>query len=149
MFKTKTSKVMGTNLALYDAFAGLKPFSDDFFSEFDRLFSGIYADAQQYPPTNTKKTQDGYIIEMALAGYKKEDISVTKQNDVLTISAKKQDEAADEQYIHKGISYRSFSRSFTLGKASEVKDVTLTDGLLVVTITRDKPESKLITFEIK
>lgn len=148
MFKTKTSKVMGNNLALYDAFAGLKPFGDDFFSEFDRLFSGTYTDAQ-YPPTNTKKTQDGYIIEMALAGYKKADISVTKQNDLLTISAKKQDEATDEQYIHKGISYRSFSRSFTLGKASEVKDVTLTDGLLTVTITQDKPENKLITFDIK
>lgn len=148
MFKSNTRKVMGNNLALYDVFADTKLFGDDFFSEFDRLFGNAFADSH-YPPTNTRKTQEGYIIEMALAGYKKEDIAVTQQDNILTISAKKQDEASKDDYIHKGISYRSFNRSFTLGKTSEVKEVSLTNGLLTVTITQAKPENKLITFDIK
>lgn len=146
MFKSNTSTIMGSNLDLYDVVKRFE--NDEFFSNFDKLFGGSAITAK-YPPTNTKRTKDGYAIEMALAGYKREDISVSRQGDTLTIQGKKQEESDQSEYIYKGISNKSFTRSFTLGKGTEVTDVSLTDGLLTVTIHQHKPEQKSKTFEIK
>lgn len=142
--KTNMAK---NNLALLD--------NDDFFKRtfenFDRLFGNMSPRNDSFPPTNIKKTNEGYIIELALAGYKKSDISIDQVGDELTIKAKKTEETAEnsETYIHKGISSKSFYRSFYLGKGAEVTLVTLTDGILSVTISRNKPDIITKSFEIK
>lgn len=153
----KVNKIFGNNLALYDFFSdmdaytasrGLKADFDRFFLDAEKMWSSISPNVQ-YPPTDIMKTEDGYVIEMAVAGYKKEDITVTQEENVLTISGKKQEQKTGEQYISKGISYKNFTKSFVLDKSCEVEDVTLTDGMLYVKIRRNKPDKKSITFEIK
>jgi molecular chaperone IbpA len=102
-----------------------------------------------YPPYNLAQVgEDSYMIELALAGFKREDISVEQEKNVLTI--KGSSEAEDETtYIHKGIGARSFARTFSLSEFMEVAAVAMSDGILKVFIIRNVPEeAKPKTFEI-
>jgi molecular chaperone IbpA len=102
-----------------------------------------------YPPYNLAQVgEDSYMIELALAGFKREDISVEQEKNVLTI--KGSSEAEDETvYIHKGIGARSFARTFSLSEFMEVAGVAMSDGILKVFIIRNVPEeAKPKTFEI-
>ena len=102
-----------------------------------------------YPPYNLAQVgEDSYMIELALAGFKREDISVEQEKNVLTI--KGSSESEDETtYIHKGIGARSFARTFSLSEFMEVAAVAMSDGILKVFIVRNVPEeAKPKTFEI-
>lgn len=155
MFRSNTK--LGSNLALYDLFSDMNTYTSTrgLSADFDRLFSDaekMWASISpniQYPPTNIIKTNDGYTIEMAIAGYKKEDVSVAQEENILTISGKKQEQQSEDNYISKGISYKNFTKSFVLDKSCEIKEVTLTDGMLNVMIHRPKPDKKIKTFDIK
>lgn len=155
MFKTTTK--LGNNLALYDLFSDMNAYTSTrgISADFDRLFSDAekmwssIAPSMQYPPTNIIKNDDGYLIEMAIAGYKKEDVSVSQEENILTVSGKKQEQKTEDRYINKGISYKNFTKSFVLDKSCEIKEVTLTDGMLNVMIHRPKPDKKVKTFDIK
>lgn len=158
------SKYLGTDLRLHGALTPFGVFKDlpNFDNALEKVFDGfdnyfkplldLKQDDMSYPPSNTKKTDTGYIVELALAGYNKEDISVTQEDDILTIAATKQrneEKNEEDNYIYRGISFKSFSRSFKLGKSAEVTDISLTNGLLSVTVTESKPEKTKLTHKIK
>ena len=126
-----------------------KPFSvgfDNLFDDFDRMLSFNSASINHYPPYNIRKINDtDYVIELAVAGFGKKDIEVKSQENTLTIKSKDKKEEVldkDEDILHRGISQRSFTRSFTVAEDVVVKGADLKDGLLSVKLERIIPEEK-------
>ena len=98
---------------------------------------------QSYPPHNIVKLNDGrYILELAVAGYKREDLTITKEKDTLIISTvdEYQTQELDTEYLHKGISTKKFRKSFTLNDNIKVTDATLEHGILQVMLEEEIPE---------
>ena len=94
-----------------------------------------------YPFYNIKKVDDeNYILEMALAGYKKSDIKVEVEDGVLSISGSA--ETADTKYIHKGVAQRAFKKRLQLSEYVECKGARLEDGMLKVELFYNPPENK-------
>ena len=123
----------------------LRPFSVGFENIFDHF--NLHLDTQRtvnYPPYNINKLDDlNWNIEMALAGFGKKDIDISTANSQLTIKSvvdKNKDETAGT--IHKGISKRHFTRTFTLADDVIVNDAELKDGMLVVNLEKIVPEEK-------
>jgi molecular chaperone IbpA len=126
-----------------------KPFSvgfDNLFNDFDRILSYNTSSINHYPPYNIRKINDSdYVIELAVAGFGKKDIKVKSQENTLTISSAKDEENVldkDESVLHRGISKRSFTRSFTIADDVVVKGADLKDGLLSVKLERIIPDEK-------
>ena len=127
-------------------FNQLRPISigfDDVFDHFEKMFDSDFS-AANYPPYNIVKTgHEKYDIEVALAGYSKDDIRVDYSENQLTIKSVKEDKKGEEDgVLHKGIAKRFFSRTFTIAEDVEVKDAELKDGLLKVSLKRIVPEGK-------
>ena len=112
------------------------------FLGFDDFFNHFAAIERPYPPFNVKKgkVENNHTIEMALAGFKKEDIKIEVKDNVLSIEGE-QDEALSD-YVHKGISTRNFKRVFSLSKYMEVTSADMKDGVLQIEIQRNIPESE-------
>lgn len=112
---------------------------------FDRLFDQLASSSRvtsSYPPYNIIRENDyDFKIEMALAGFSKEDIEVVVANDVLTIKSVKENNQ-DSKNVYKGISYRKFTREFALAEDIRVEDAKLENGLLTVNLIRVIPEAK-------
>lgn len=126
----------------------LRPLSiglDDFFNFADAFTNEV---SVKYPPYNINKYSDyEYTVELALAGYQKQDIEITSHDGVLTISSAKQLDNIDEssvKSIHRGISTRAFSRSFTLADNVLVKKARLRDGMLTIDLEQIVPEKKKV-----
>ena len=126
-----------------------KPFSvgfDNLFDDFDRIYKFNSSSINHYPPYNIRKVNDtDYVIELAVAGFGKKDIEVKSQENTLTIkSTDKKDEVLDkdESVLHRGISQRSFTRSFNVAEDVVVKGADLKDGLLSVKLERIIPDEK-------
>jgi molecular chaperone IbpA len=103
-----------------------------------------FADNPQsnYPPYNLIKLDDErQQLQMALAGFLKEDIEVAIEKKVLNISVSKTYETEGD-YVHKGIAQRSFSRNWQLSDDTVIDEVTYIDGLLRVTLRREVPEEQ-------
>ena len=102
-----------------------------------------------YPPYNLIKIDDdNYMVELALAGFKKENINVAQEKNVLTITGSN-DLQEENSYIHKGIGARSFTRTFSLSEFMEVAGVMMSDGVLKVLVIRNVPEeAKPKSFDI-
>ncbi len=137
---------MTRNLSIFNQ---LRPFTvgfDDVFENFERMFDGdvLNVPTVNYPPYNIVKTGDNtYDVELALAGFGKDDINVEYAENQLTIkSVKKEEKEEKEGVIHKGISKRHFARSFTIAEDVEVKGAELKDGLLTVALERIIPDHK-------
>ena len=135
-------------------FNQLRPISigfDDVFDHFEKMFDSDFS-AVNYPPYNIVKTgPEKYDIEVALAGYSKDDIRVDYSENQLTIKSVKEDKKGEEEgVLHKGIAKRFFSRTFTIADDVEVKDAELKDGLLKVSMEKIVPEKdKLRKISIK
>ena len=126
-----------------------KPFSvgfDNLFDDFDRIYKFNSDSINHYPPYNIRKINDtDYVIELAVAGFGKKDIEVKSQENTLTIKSKDKKEEVlekDEDILHRGISQRSFTRSFTVAEDVVVKGADLKDGLLSVKLERIIPDEK-------
>lgn len=125
----------------------------DFFSKrgigFDDLFGQMvnlpYAD-NNYPPYNViQKSDDDYVIEIAVAGFVMEDLTITQDGKKLVIEGTrpdiKQTDSQDETvYLHRGISSRSFNRHFVLAEHVSVTGAYMQDGVLTVELHRELPE---------
>ncbi len=126
-------------------------FKDPFFIGWDRHFKDlekVMHNSTNYPPYNlVEMGEDTYMIELALAGFKKDDITVEQEKNVLTIKGSSEDD--ETKYIHKGIGARSFTRTFSLSEYMIVAGVTMENGVLRVLVIRDIPEeAKPKKFEI-
>jgi molecular chaperone IbpA len=98
-----------------------------------------------YPPYNLIRfTEDEYTLQFAVAGFKKEDISITTDKGILKISGQMAEPQFEDgaKYVHKGIAGRKFSRSFTLPEYFEVDWAGMEDGILSVSLLREIPEDK-------
>ena len=120
---------------------------DNMFDHFESMFDGdvFSVPTVNFPPYNIVKTGDfTYDVELALAGYSKEDITVDYADNLLTVkSIKKSDESKDEEgVLHRGIAKRYFSKAFTIADDVEVKGAELKDGLLKISMERIVPEGK-------
>ena len=120
---------------------------DNMFDHFESMFDGdvFSVPTVNFPPYNIVKTGDfTYDVELALAGYSKDDITVDYADNVLTVkSIKKSDESKDEDgVLHRGIAKRFFSKAFTIADDVEVKGAELKDGLLKISMERIIPEGK-------
>lgn len=94
-----------------------------------------------YPPYNIKKIDENkYVIEMAVAGFGKQDLELELQDGTLTIKGSVSSEEAD--YIYKGIAERAFTRQFTLADTVEVKNADLINGMLKIWLERFIPDEK-------
>jgi molecular chaperone IbpA len=109
---------------------------DEWFKRFDTAFESH----TNYPPYNLVKESDvDFRLEIALAGYKKEDIEVTTEWNKLFVEAKKTGNSEDT-YLHQGLAKRAFTRTWTLSDDVEVKDVSFENGLLTIKLNRVIPE---------
>ena len=149
-----------TNNKALSIFNQLRPVTvgfDNVFDHFESMFDeGMFRmpTAINFPPYNIVKTGEyTYDVELALAGFSKDDIEVHYENNMLTVKSKQKDksEAKDsEGVIHRGISKRWFSKSFTISDDVEIKGAELKDGLLKVSMERIVPEGKKArTIEVK
>ena len=114
---------------------------------FDRVFDNLnrYVDNNQqstgFPPYNIRKEGDyNYVIEMALAGFGKDDIEVEISEQTLSVRSDKKDE--DAENLYRGISYRKFDRRFTLSEDIGVNGAKLENGMLTIDLERIVPEEK-------
>lgn len=114
---------------------------DSLFNDVERRFTNSVQ--TNYPPYNVIKHDDNsFEIEVAVAGFDKEDISIEVDQNQLTIRGQRPDQEADQvQYLHRGLAARDFERSFTLADHIIVGDAELTNGILRVKLTREIPEA--------
>jgi len=116
---------------------------------FDRLFdmleNNTFGQGQEnYPPFDLIKLGDNdYRIELAVAGFKPEEIDITAQQNVLIVTGRKNDETQEKgsDFIYRGIANRSFERRFALADHIQVRGADLKDGLLSVELVREIPEA--------
>jgi molecular chaperone IbpA len=95
-----------------------------------------------YPPYNViQRDENNFEIEIAVAGFDKEDITVAVDQDQLIIRGNRTKDDDSEKYIHRGLAARDFERAFTLVDHVEVGDAELTNGILRVKLTRIVPEA--------
>jgi molecular chaperone IbpA len=126
---------------------------------FDNLFDdlmrvGNLQNNSNYPPHNVIKTGDDTVtIEVAVAGFAEGEIDIALEKRLLTITgARKREEDAEYEYLHRGISSRDFKHTFTLAEHVEVKNANIVDGILSVYLERKvpedaKPKSIAITYQ--
>ena len=108
---------------------------DDYF---DRLFRT--QEQTNYPPYNLIQVSDTEVVlELALAGFKKEEVNVYTQEGKIYVEGKR-GETEEKTYVHRGVAQRSFTRSWTLSDETEVRSVVFEDGLLSITLGKIVPE---------
>lgn len=131
-----------TKSTLMDVFSD--PFLIGFTREFDRLNSVYKTNSSvSYPPYNVLKyEEDNYALELAVAGFRKDEIDITVKDGTLVVSGEKLEVEVDEYFLHRGIATRKFTRSFALGEFMEVEDATMENGILTIPIIRVVPEEK-------
>ena len=132
----------------------LATLSDDFLNRHFIGYNQVFDDFQKFapatqgfPPYNVIDVDDNTIdIELAIAGFTPEEVSVIVDNGVLTIESEKIEEDTDtveKNYRYRGISTRSFKRSFRLAEYWEVSDAKFNNGILIVTLKQEIPEERL------
>jgi molecular chaperone IbpA len=141
---------MKNNLSIFNNLRPLTVGFDNVFDQLEYMMEDRFFEKGTY---NIVKTgENTYDVELALAGFNRKDIEVEYKENNLTVKSKKQDEETDPDgnMIHRGISKRMFTRSFTIANDVEVKGAELKDGLLKVSLERIIPDHKKAkTIEIK
>jgi molecular chaperone IbpA len=145
---TKKETMTSRDLSIFNALRTFSIGFDDMFDQFENMLgNGGLTMQSNYPPYNIRKTgKDNYAIEVALAGFNKNDVEIEFEDNLLTVRTKqinKSDEKPDDgDIIHKGISQRQFARSFTIAEDVKVNGAELKDGLLIIACERIVPEYK-------
>ena len=132
------------SLSLFDNMNQLTPYTVGFDRMFDRLqdYTSNNLTSTNFPPYNIRKDGDyNYVIDMALAGMSKSDLEVEVADGTLTVRSKDKKEE-DGELLHRGISYRKFTRSWTLADDVVVRDAVMKDGMLSINLEHVVPEEK-------
>ena len=123
----------------------LSPYTVGFDRMFDRLHDHyvLHQTNSGFPPYNIRQDDDfNFVIELALAGLSKDDLEVEVADGVLTVRSVEKKEDEDGELLHRGISHRKFSRSWTLADDVVVQDAKMDNGMLTVHLERVIPEEK-------
>ena len=111
---------------------------DHLFDELERVTNHA---KDSYPPHNVVKYDDlKYDIELAIAGFSKDDIDIELKDHVLSVKGERDVRRDQEQYVHKGLSGRKFNKSFRLSEYAEVSGADMKEGILTVSIEVVLPE---------
>lgn len=114
---------------------------DRIWNELDTALTNSVDNTNVFPRHNIVKVSDeSYLIELALAGYGQEDLTVELDDGLLVITGEKED--SEVEYLHKGISTKKFRRTFRLNENVEVKEAKFENGLLAVELAHIVPEEK-------
>jgi molecular chaperone IbpA len=123
-------RLLPTALGFENAFAAL-----------DNAAHLLTASQTAFPPVNiVKKDEYNFIIELAVAGYKQDEIEITAERNSLKVTGKKAEE--ERNYLVKGIAGRKFSRQFVLSDTVVVRDANLADGILSIKLENVIPEEQ-------
>jgi len=116
---------------------------EKFFVGFDNLVnSPLYTQqAPEYPRYNIEKVENGYIVEVAVPGWNKTQISVNVHKNILTIKGEKKENNEGRDWVHKGISGKSFEKHLKLDNALEVSSASMENGMLTIDLSYS-PSSK-------
>lgn len=128
-----------------------------FFIGYDQIVEKLASIAEQstkliqnYPPFNIKKiTENKYTIEVALAGFTKQDIEIELEGGKLTIKGNLESKEVDEQFVFKGISNKAFTRQFTLADNVEIEGAELSNGMLKIWLEALSAQTKKKKIDIK
>lgn len=124
---------------LYNTTLGYEKFFDDV----EKLLSMDVQKATTFPPHNIIKLDESrYVVELAVAGFSKEEIEISVEEATLTVKGEKQDKDTSVQYLHKGIGTRSFTKTLTIADTVEVKGAEFKDGILRIGLENIIPEHK-------
>ena len=105
---------------------------------FDRVFNSTQ---QNYPPYNVIQVNSNETrLEIALAGFKKEQVNAYTEYGKLFVKGEQEDTQQEGTFVYKGLAQRNFERSWTLAEDTEVSNVVFEDGLLSITLTKIVPE---------
>jgi molecular chaperone IbpA len=116
---------------------------DEAFAQIQRVNDDIAKNIPNYPPYNIRKTAENqYVIEMAVAGFGKQDITIETEGDKLVIKGAVAQEEDQAPMMWQGLAFRPFTRMFTLNDQVEVAGASMLNGLLKVTLDRIIPEDK-------
>jgi len=124
---------------LYPQFVGF----DQLFNELERLVEGQPPTRQtSFPPHNVLKVDDNhYVVEMAVAGFAKNEIDIELDDGILVVKGEKKDKD-DAEYLYRGIATRSFTKSIRLVDTIEVRGAEFKDGILRIGLENVIPENK-------
>ena len=108
----------------------------------DMLDSASTEAASGYPPYNIERTgENAYRIEIAVAGFKEEDLNIEVKENLLTVQGRKVANDEAKRYLHRGLAERNFDRRFQLADYVVVQDAHLANGLLAIALKRELPEA--------
>jgi molecular chaperone IbpA len=108
----------------------------------DLLDAASHETATGYPPYNIERTGDHeYRIEIAVAGFKPDELSIEVKEAVLTVTGRKAANDAERRFVHRGLAERNFERRFQLAEYVVVTEANLADGLLSISLRRELPEA--------
>ena len=113
------------------------------FDVFDNIFDSVFnlnESNTSYPPYNILKSDNNYTISLAIAGFSKDEIDVSLQENELVIKGVAKDQDEKIEFLHRGIAGRNFERKFRLADTIKVSDASYQDGLLNVYLEREIPE---------
>ena len=114
---------------------------DEQFNKIAQLHDDLTKNIPNYPPYNIRKTGDStYVIELAVAGFGKQEIDITLDDNKLIISGNAKDDS--ENFLFRGIANRAFTRTFALDEKIEIQDASLVNGMLKIALERIIPEHK-------
>ena len=98
---------------------------------------------QGYPPHNfIKESDEEFRIELALAGFSKEDVEVVQKEQKLTISGNNSEKETQENILHKGIAARAFTKTFYLAETIEVTEALFENGMVIIKLRQNIPEER-------
>lgn len=121
---------------------------DDMFKNLEQVTRGIQKAIPSYPPYNIKKVDENkYVIELAVAGFGKQDLELELKDGILAIKGSHTldtltQDGVDQTYLYKGIADRAFTRQFTLADSVEIRNAELINGMLKVWLENIIPEHK-------
>jgi molecular chaperone IbpA len=125
------------NLARWERYSPVGINLEDMFHRLDLMADNAES---KYPSYNLiKLDEEKQQLQIALAGFKKDDIEVAVERQVLSVSVNKVADAVGE-FVHRGIAQRTFARNWQLSEDTKIEDVTFIDGLLCVTLMKEIPE---------
>jgi molecular chaperone IbpA len=108
----------------------------------DLLDAAAHESATGYPPYNIERTGDNeYRIEIAVAGFKPDELSIDVKEAVLTVTGRKAANDGERRFVHRGLAERNFERRFQLAEYVVVTEANLADGLLSINLKRELPEA--------
>ena len=114
---------------------------DDTYNRLAKLHDDITKYVPNYPPYNIKKVEDNkYIVELAVAGFAKQDIEITFEDGKLIVKGSTQDDG--DNFLFRGIANRAFTRTFALDDQIEIKDAEMFNGMLKIFLERIVPDHK-------